>query len=428
MNTNKQETDLGKLNVEDMKYLLNVMKNVETGLADYPKTKEQAQKREFKFWNQQPVPKLDEKRPLVNIIDADIKTRFSGSQKQMFRPYVWTVFDLSNDKEIDEVCDFLNKNYLSDTKDHFRLHYTKEYIRWSLGPNSRMIGIRAHDVNGPIGGTIASSTRKYQIFNKEMMVNDINYLCVHPKLRHRQLAEMLIEEITRLSLQDGTIVGSFTTQRYVPTPVCRIEFYHRPLNYNKLHKTNFIKLSNNETLEQSTSRFEIRYQHKHKVVKMDICHMKDVYDLLSTYQDKYNYYQIYSFEEFQHFFSNSDIVSSFVILDDNGDILDFYSYYRLPYYVKESDSNKKIPKFINAVYMHMYTSLNVTQLTIFKSAMLCAYEQGNDVFNSTDVMENGDILFDNFSKFCKGSGYLYYNFYNLACPDLSPKQICRVAL
>ena len=411
------DPDLSKLTSEDCKRLLENV--VMDSTLDYPKTKEQAQNWDFKYWKNQPVQPITEKCSLVNIIDPDIKSKYS-CQAKMFNPYNWTTFDLANDKTMDDICTFLNKHYLTDNKDHFRLYYTKEYIRWSLGSNSKIIGITTKD--NIIGGLIASSTGKYQIFDKELKVNKINYLCIHPKLRKKKLAEMFIDEITRLSCNENIIVGSFTTQRYVPTPICRVGFYHRPLNYEKLYQTNFIRLENNEPLEQARQRFDIKYQHKHKVVKMDERHFSDVYSLLCTYQDKYNYYQKYSFEEFKHCFANNNIVSSYVILDDQNDILDFYSYYKLPYYVTAHDTNKNIPKFINAVYMNMYTSINVTQLTIFKSAVKSAYEEKNDVFNCTDIMENMDILFDNFSKFTKGTGYLYYNFYNLSCPELSPQQ------
>lgn len=413
-------------------YLEKIKKgeDVSNYVIDYPKTKDEAKTWNYKYWDTKPVPKIGEINGVVKIIDPDLKLKFQ-TQKKMFEPYTWIEFDLSNDKQMDDICAFLNKNYVCDKNDSLKLYYTKEYIRWSLGfsdklPNSKskIIGIHC---NGIIGGIIGASIKKCQIFEKELEIADINYLCIHPKLREKGLAQMFIDEITRQMCNEDVIIGSFTTERYVPTPICKIEFYHRPLNYEKLYNAKFVRLENGVSLQKAISTFAIQYKHKYKVVKMKEEHYNEVYKLLCKYQDKYNFYEKYSLEEFIHYFKNSNIVSSYIILD-NGEILDFFSYYNLPSYVIASEINNKLPKFINAVYMHTYTSLNVTQLTIFKSAVLCAYEEGYDVFNCTDIMENIDILFDNFSKFCKGSGYLYYNFYNLTCPEVSPRQICKITL
>lgn len=422
--------DLSKLTPEKYGRLLDYLERSKRGedvsnfVLDYPKTKDEAKTWDYKYWSKRSIPKLGEAQATVNIIDQDLKSKLV-TQVKMFSPYSWIEIDLSNDKQVDDICTFLNKNYKLDKGDNFRLYYTKEYIRWSLGPKCKMIGIHC---NGIIGGIIAASIKICKIFEKGLQVADINYLCIHPKLRGKGLAQMFIDEITRNMCNDNIVVGSFTTQRYIPTPICKTEFYHRPLNYEKLYNANFIRLESNISLDKGVSTFMIQYKHKHKVVRMGADHYDEVYELLCKYQDKYNFYQEYSREEFEHYFKNSNIVSSYVILNDSGDILDFYSYYKLPYYVVGSEKGNKVAGYINAVYMHMYTSSSVTQLTIFKSAVLCAYEEGNDVLNCTDIMENIDILFDNFSKFCKGGGYLYYNFYNLTCPQVSPQQICKITL
>jgi glycylpeptide N-tetradecanoyltransferase len=430
-NESKSKPDFTKLTPEKYAKLMDYINRKQNGeklgelVLDYPKNKDEAKAWTFKFWGSKPVPKVEESQPAVSIIDLDVKEKY-GAQAKMFQPYSWTEFDLASDREVDDVCAFLNKNYKLDSGDNFRLYFTRDYLRWSLGLNGRVIGIRS---NGVIGGVVAMSAAKFQVFERELEIADVNYLCIHQKLREKGLAQMFIDEISRYAAcNENVIVGSFTTQRYVPTPMCRVEFYHRPLNYEKLYNANFIFLENGVSLDKAVSMFMVKYNLKHKVIKMSEDYYDDVYNMLCKYQDKYNYYQKYSRREFEHFFKNSSIVSSYIILGNGGEVLDFFSYYKLPYYVVASANNSKTPKFINAVYMHMYTSLNVTQLTIFKSAILSAYEEGNDVLNCTDIMENVDILFDNFSRFCKGTGYLYYNFYNLQCPEISPQQICKVTL
>lgn len=422
--------DLSKLSPEKQKRLLNYIERKEKGedvgdfIYDYPKTKDETKIWDFKFWNKKPVVITIHPVHVIDIIDQNLKSKFI-SQNKMLDPYTWIDFNLSDDNQIENVCTFLNKNYKINNKDNFRLYYTKDYLRWSLGTSGKIIGIHS---NGTIGGIIAASIRECQIFKTKLNIADINYFCIHSKLREKGLAEMFIDEITRRMCDENIIVGTFTTQRYIPTPICKIEFFHRPLNYEKLCQVNFLKPAKKIEHDNMVSAFMIRYKHKHKVIKINKKNMNDVYELFCRYQDKFNYYQIYSREEFEYYFMNNEIVSTYVILDEYDDVLDFYSYYKLPYYVVESERNNKIPKYLNSVYMFMYTSLNVTQLTIFKSAIRSAYDEGNDIFTCTDIMENTDILYDNLSKFSKGNGYLYYNFYNLTCPQISPQQICKLTL
>lgn len=407
--------------------------NVGEFVMHRPQSREEATNWKYRYWGEKPVPKVGDVVSLVGIIDPDLEAKSKLTpQSQMYEPYGWVDFDLGDDTEMDAVATFLNRHYTVGD-DRFRFQYTRDYLRWALGPGGKLIGIRARTGPagaGPIGACIGASVRTFQVFSQEYPTSEVNYLCVHPKLREKGLAPLLIDEMTRQMCEKGIVVGFFTSSRYIPTPISRVEFYHRPLDYEKLYRAGFVRLEPNVTLDRAVSTCMIQHRHKHKVQRMSDRHYKTVYNLLCTYQDKYNVYQRYTFDEFVSTFKNSDIVSSFVLLkdDDRNEVLDFYSYYHLPLHVTKSETDPNVPDTVHGVYLHTYTSLNVTQLTIFKSAVLSAYEEGRDVFTCTDIMENMDILFDNFSKFTKGTGYLHYNFFNLTCPDVSPQQICKVTV
>ncbi|AYV83552.1 MAG: N-myristoyltransferase [Hyperionvirus sp.] len=392
-------------------------------ILDHPTTKEEAKNWDYKFWSNRLVPKLDEPSPLVGIIDAQLKDHIVNEPIKMFEPYEW--FKLDSNSNLGEVVTFLNKYYNADSsKDEFRPHHTAEYMKWSLGEKFKIIGIRAAN---KIGAVVAVTVKKLQVFSKLVDVGDVNYLCIHPHLREKGIAPKLIDEVIRQLASEGVIVGMFATDKYIPNPFCRTELYNRPLNYERLCNAGFIKLERNVSLDKAVSTCMIQYKNKQKVIKMDHTHHKTAYNLLCTYQDRYNVYRRYTFEEFLVAFSNSNIVSTYVILNDKNEIDDFYSFYKLAYHVlKYAVQPKKtnVPEFINAAYMNIYTSLNVTQLTIFKAALLSARDEGMDIFICSDMMENLDVLFDNVSKFTKGSKYLHYNFYNMKCPEISPQQVC----
>src|SRR5579862_6308229 len=120
-----------------MNYLEKIKKgeNVENFILDHPKNKEEAQYWSYKFWKNNPVPDINEKVTLSNIIDPDLQNKYKEmtEPQPMCEPYKWVDFNINDDKEMDEVVQFLNKYYKDDTNGKFMLYYTKEYIRWALG-------------------------------------------------------------------------------------------------------------------------------------------------------------------------------------------------------------------------------------------------------------------------------------------------------
>lgn len=366
------------------------------------------------FWKDKPIVKKDQITPLVNIIDENISNKYP-KQNAMFEPYIWTDIDISKDTDCQMVCDFLNKYYkVFRTNNKFGFNYTMDYLRWSLGKNI-VIGMQTNVENGSkLGGLICGSIRKYQVFNKELDIGQCNYLCVHPKLHHKNVGTLLINELTRVFISNNITVGSFASQREVGRPICKIEYYHRPLNYTKLHDNGFVSFEGNNDIQDL---FTIHYKHRYQVERLEPKYYDEVYKLFTTYHDRYNFYEKYTLDEFIRVFTNK-IMHTYVLIENNN-IIDFFSYYQLPYKVSDKDGDI----LINAVYLYTYTIHNTTQLTIFKSALLCAQEDKFDIFTAPDTMENMDVLFDNFSKFDKSDNALYHNFFNLTCPDIKPEQM-----
>lgn len=63
---------------------------------------------------------------------------------------------------------------------------------------------------------------------REQTLVEINFLCVHKKLRTKRLAPVLIMEITRRVHLEGIFQAAFTAGVFLPTPVarCRYVIYH----------------------------------------------------------------------------------------------------------------------------------------------------------------------------------------------------------
>jgi len=389
----------------------------------------------------------------VNPIVADCQAAPVEQQpKPMFLPYEWATYDSSNVQDMQFICDFLNRYYkLFKSNSKFKFFYTPDYLQWSLGTNNIIIGMRTKVVapdgaatgaatgglatgglaigaadtpTYKLGGIICGSIRSVQLFEKELTMGNANYLCVHPKLHNKNIASLLMDELIRVFATKNIIYGSFASPKLTGRPVCHVEYFHRPLNYKKLQENGFVNLDIDVPIIDTHNLFKIYYKPKNKIIKLTKLnseYYETVYNLLLKYQEKYNYYEKYtSLASFTNTFIN-DNISSYIIVADNGDILDFFSYYKLPY---------KTPNdtFINAGYMHTYTTNNSTSLTIFKSALLSDEQENLDIFTAPDTMENMDILYDNFSKFSKSDNKLYLNLYNLTCPVLKSEQVALVSL
>ena len=63
---------------------------------------------------------------------------------------------------------------------------------------------------------------------------EINFLCVHKKLRHKRLAPVLIKEITRRVNLRSIWQAVYTAGVVLPKPVAKCRYYHRTINPKKL--------------------------------------------------------------------------------------------------------------------------------------------------------------------------------------------------
>lgn len=100
---------------------------------------------------------------------------------------------------------------------------------------------------------------------------EVNFLCVHKKLRKHRLAPVLIKEITRrVHLKNmwqavkNTVFFVFvkfhqiyTAGVLIPTPIGEARYYHRSLNPKKLIESNFSSLGKNQTLARMIKLYKL---------------------------------------------------------------------------------------------------------------------------------------------------------------------------
>ena len=86
---------------------------------------------------------------------------------------------------------------------------------------------------------------------------EINFLCVHKKLRSKRVAPVLIKEITRRVNCQGIFQAVYTAGVVLPKPVGTCRYWHRSLNPKKLIEVKFSHLSRNMTMQRHLKLYRL---------------------------------------------------------------------------------------------------------------------------------------------------------------------------
>ena len=80
------------------------------------------------------------------------------------------------------------------------------------------------------------------IRGKQVLMAEINFLCVHKSLRTKRLAPVLIREVTRRVNRRNIWQAIYTAGIVIPVPIGKTTYWHRSLNPKKLLDVGFSSL------------------------------------------------------------------------------------------------------------------------------------------------------------------------------------------
>ena len=86
---------------------------------------------------------------------------------------------------------------------------------------------------------------------------EINFLCVHKKLRDKRIAPILIQEITRQVHLTNRWQAVYTAGKLLPRPVAVTQYFHRSLNPKKLVEVGFSYLNPRSTMSMMIKMFRL---------------------------------------------------------------------------------------------------------------------------------------------------------------------------
>jgi glycylpeptide N-tetradecanoyltransferase len=142
----------------------------------------------------------------------------------------------------------------------FRFDYQIDFLRWILCPPNFIpswhLGIRA-EKNEKLLAFITGVPVKMMVKGKEVKMAEINYLCVHKKLRAKRLAPVLIREITRRVNLKKIWQAVYTAGVEIPKPIATARYFHRNLNVKKLVDVQFTTLNPGSSMSLATKKYKL---------------------------------------------------------------------------------------------------------------------------------------------------------------------------
>ncbi|KAI9712154.1 MAG: glycylpeptide N-tetradecanoyltransferase [Candelaria pacifica] len=394
--------------------------------------KNQKDMESYKFWQTQPVPSFDETKAKEGPIKIIEPEKVPKEPSPLPEGFEWVTMDLTEQKQLDEVYELLDGHYVEDEEAMFRFRYSVPFLNWALkSPGWRKewhVGVRASQ-SQKLVAFISGVPQELRVRSKVLHCSEINFLCIHKKLRSKRLAPVLIKEITRRCYAVGVWQAIYTAGVVLPKPVSSCRYYHRSLDWLKLFEVGFSPLPPNSTRERQVIKYRLSRTTSTKGVRpMRTEDLDAVLDLLKRYLQRFKMAPEYTRDEIAHWMLHNresmseQVVWSYVVEDpESHKITDFFSFYCLESSVI---GNRKHDK-VRAAYLFYYAtevafqvaedkvgveSLKKRLNALMGDALVLAKQLGFDVFNALTLLDNP--LFLESQKFGAGDGQLHYYLYN----------------
>ncbi|CAN1788662.1 Glycylpeptide N-tetradecanoyltransferase 1, partial [Linum perenne] len=296
--------------------------------------------------------------------------------------YEWTTCDMESDDTCNEVYALLRNNYVEDDENMFRFNYSKEFLRWALRSPSYYkswhIGVLAKDFKKLVAFITGIPTR-IRVRDEVVKMAEVNFLCLHKKLRTKRLAPVMIKEVTRRVHLENIWQAAYTAGVVLPTPVTTGQYWHRSLNPKKLIDVGFSRLGARMTMSQTIKLYKLPDSPATPGFrKMELHDVPAVTRLLRSYLAQFSVAPDFEEDDVEHWLRPvENVIDSFVAESpETHEITDFCSFYTLPSLIlgNQNCSNLK------AAYSYYNVATKTQLLQLMNDALIVAKQKELDVF------------------------------------------------
>jgi len=420
--------------------------------------------KEHKFWDTQPVPKLGETVTMHGPLETKTIDQVKVEPYNLPAGFEWSVIDIMDTNQMNEMYDLLANNYVEDDDNMFRFAYSPAFLQWALTPPGYYkdwhIGVRITK-SKKLVACITGIPADMKIYETIKKLCEINFLCVDKKLRSKRLAPVLIKEVTRRVNLKDIWQAAYTAGVVLPKPVTSCRYWHRSLDPKKLIEVGFSRLPPRMTMQRVQRLYKLADEPR--IPGFRPIRAEDVPEAAEGLRNYLNNYKLHPYlhnEDFSHWLlSRENVIDTFVIdidqqTNNNSNssktsssssksstasastitttsnprkLAGLVSFYHLPSTVIGHTKHKDL----RAAYLYYYYTIGPEQggptlELLIESALIAARNKGIDVFNCLDLLNNQEFLTN--LKFGEGDGYLQYYLYNWNCPAMEPKELGLVLL
>ncbi|KAL1264201.1 hypothetical protein QQF64_004556 [Cirrhinus molitorella] len=386
-----------------------------------PKNLQEAQRHTYRFWNTQPVPKIDEKVTSHGPVESQ-RPSVREEPYSLPQEFIWDTLNLDSQEQLRELCDLLNENYTEEDDNTLRLHYSPQFLLWALCPpgwqSQWHCGVRVKS-SQKLVGFISAIPATIKVFDTELKMVEVNFLCVHKKLRSKRVAPVLIKEITRRVHQQGISQAIYSTSVVIPKPIASCRYWHRSLNPRKLIELNFSSLTRNMTLQRAVKLNRLPETTKTMGLRpMTIQDVPVVKALLREHLKAFHLSTCLTLEDVEHWLLPQDgVIDTYVVESMADTITDMVSFYTLP----SMALNHPVHKGLKAACVLYCISKATPLLQLMEDILIICKTRRFDVFSALDVMDNKAFLEP--LKFRMGDLHKQYYLYNWRCPEMASDKL-----
>ncbi|EOY27160.1 Glycylpeptide N-tetradecanoyltransferase [Theobroma cacao] len=372
--------------------------------------------RRHKFWESQPVGQFkdlgDSSLPEGPIEAPTPLSEVKQEPYNLPNMYEWVTCDIDSDEMCTEVYKLLANNYVEDDENMFRFNYSKEFLHWAVRPpgyfKSWHIGVRVKS-SKKLVAFITGVPARIRVRDDVVNMAEVNFLCVHKKLRSNRLAPVMIKEVTRRVHLENIWQAAYTAGIVIPTPITSCQYWHRSLNPKKLIEVGFSRLGARMTMSRTIKLYKLPESTVTPGFrKMELRDVPAVTRLLRNYLSQFVVAPDFSEHDVEHWLLPTEgVVDSYIVeSSETHEITDFCSFYTLSSLILGNQNHSTL----KAAYSYYNISTKTPLLQLMNDALIVAKQKDFDVFNALDVMHNESFLKE--LKFGPGDGSLHYYLYN----------------